>query len=233
MDCTFGTLAGFRSFGKQSEAEPGSLKVLSDFFIYFQLNDLTIVEEASRYLQAINSTRKNDSATDDLEQKMSTLTLGREEACGRIAKIVGNFAHLVLLLENDPELRKGLVALQAMPKHLQDFSNTYGMVKGEDYSEAIIKLSRALRNIQYQLEKTAGNHKSSVTKDADDWDAALKEWLSNLVSCISGILSNESTVSRPEGVQRSLALTVRLHYLVRSTSEIPNRFGSHRNPSSN
>ncbi|KAJ9092673.1 hypothetical protein QFC21_006738 [Naganishia friedmannii] len=170
------------------------------------LNDLTIVEEASRYMQATNSSRQNDSATDDLEQKMSTLTLGREEACSKIAKIVGNFTHLTVLLENTSETSKSLIALQAMPKHLQDFSKTYGMLKGEDYSEAVIKMSRAIRNIQYRLEKATANEESSGDKDTENWDAALRGWLSNLVSSISGILVNESTFVVPVKYQTDLAV---------------------------
>lgn len=126
---------------------------------------------------------------------MTTLSLGREEACNKLAKIVSKFTHLAVLLENSPDTTKTLDALQAMPKHLQDFSNTHSMLEGEDYSEAVIKVSRAIRSIQYRLEKVTANEKSSVHQDAEYWDAALKEWLSTLVSCISGILLNESTVS--------------------------------------
>ncbi|KAJ9118120.1 hypothetical protein QFC22_004021 [Naganishia vaughanmartiniae] len=170
------------------------------------LNDLGIVEEASRYLQATSSSRINDSATDALEQKMSTLTLGREEACSRISKIVGNFTHLAVLLENSASTAKTLVALQAMPKHLEDFSNTYGMLEGEDYAEAVIKISRAIRNIQYRLEKVTADEASSVNTDAEIWDAALREWLSNLISCISGILVNESTFVVPVKYQTDLTV---------------------------
>ncbi|KAJ9094312.1 hypothetical protein QFC19_007997 [Naganishia cerealis] len=162
------------------------------------LNDLDIVEEASRLLQATNSGRKEvNLAAQDLEKKMSSLTLGREEVCTRIVKITATFTHLAALLETVPNTLKALVALQAMPKHLQDFLDTYGLLDGEPYTEAVVKITRAIRSIQHRLQKVAMNDDSPEDSEVQGWDAAMKEWLSSLISCISCVLINKSTMPVP------------------------------------
>lgn len=168
--------------------------------MFFQLNDVAIIEEASAHLKCLN---REQSATvsdeTELEKRMSSLSLGKEEAQAEIRVTLAEFSRLTVVLESS-EAKDATKAIIALPARLQSISNALPSLESR-YQETLIKISRSIRALQHRIETVASESKRwDSGRASSEWIDASNEWLQVLIPFITDILAREATVSNSECV---------------------------------
>lgn len=189
-----GVLVGFGTFGRC--LGKGRIGELSR--IIHQLNDVAIIEEASAHLKGRNreqSATVSDEA--ELEKRMSSLSLGKEEAQAEILLTLAEFSRFMVVLEST-EAKDATKAVMALPARLQAISNALPSLESQ-YQETLIKVSRSIRALQHRIENVACEAKRwDLGRASSEWIDASNEWLRVLIPFITDILAREATVSNSD-----------------------------------